>query len=93
MCTESTTWSHVFQCVSTELFPKLSINLRECFDEMLVINADFKSNDFSRDAVKQVLERLKQKRPTNDTEIDYLKRLISRVAEEQQSSQRLVYIH
>ena len=90
ICLDDRTWFDIFRCVSTELFPALSIMMRQCLDEILNEKPDFKLADFSEDAVVEIMERLKQKRTMNNTEIEYLTKLIQRAAEPEQTHQRLV---
>ena len=90
MSTGRQTWFDVVRCVQTELFPVLSIKMRECVEERLSKEPSFKLNDFGANAVEDVIERLKTKRTMNNKEIHYLKGLIRRAAEHQQEGQRLV---
>ena len=79
--TESRTWFDVIRCVSTELFPALSIIMGKCLDEILREKSDFKVDEFGEEEVMEIMERLKQKRTMNNKEIDYLKKLIQRATE------------
>ena len=67
--------------------------MRQCLDEILKEKPDFKLTDFSEDAVEKIMEKLKQKRTMNNTEIEYLKKLIQRAADQGQGHQRLVYMY
>ena len=85
------TWFKVVQCVNTELFPVLSIVMRECVEEKLSKDPRFKVDDFGESAVKEVIERLRGKRTMNNKEISYLKELIQRASGHREEQQRLVY--
>ena len=93
MYLDERTWFDIFRCVSTELFPALSIMMRKCLDEILKEKPEFKLTDFGEVAVEEIMERLKQKRTMNNTEIEYLKKLIQRAAEPEKTRQRLVDIY
>ena len=81
---ESRTWFDIFRCVSTELFPALSIMMRQCLDEILKEKPDFKLDDFGKEAMEEIMEKLKQKRTMNNYEIEYLQRLIQRASTDEQ---------
>ena len=84
------TWFKVIHCVETELFPALSIKLRECIEEKLSAEPHFKIDDLGSDAVNDVIERLKAKRTTNFKELTYLRALIQRAQDHAPSQQSLV---
>ena len=86
------TWFKVVHCVKTELFPVLSIALKECIDEKVAKEPNFKIDDFGDDAVEDILDRLKEKRTTNNKEIKYLKALFQRASEYAEYEQRLVNV-
>lgn len=92
MNTEQMTWSKVVNCVNTELFPVLSIALKKCIDEKLSDDPDFKMSDFQEVVVKDIFERLKEKRTMNNKEIQYLYTLIQRALTSQEEPQSLVMI-
>ena len=73
-------WFNVVQCVSTELFPVLSVTMSKCVQEKFASDAQFKLNDFGRKTVEDFIERLKEKRTMNNTEITYLKKMFGRAA-------------
>ena len=85
------TWFKVVNCVSTELFPVLAITLKKCIDEKLAEDTKFKPDDFGKDVVDDILEKLKGKRTTSDKEIKYLRALFKRATESQLDKQRLVH--
>ena len=93
MFTESYTWFDIFRCVSTELFPALSIMMRQCLDEILKEKPDFNVDCFGDEEVREIMERLKQKRTMNNKEIEYLYQLIQRATDHQNGRQRLVHTH
>ena len=72
------TWFKVVNCVNTELFPVLSIALKKCIDEKISENINFKVDDFHKDVVDDVMERLKAKRAMNNREVQYLRGLFQR---------------
>ena len=76
--------------MKTELFPVLSIALKECIEDKISKEADFKLDDFGEDAVKDVIERLKAKRTTNNRELKYLRALFERATLRILPKQRLV---
>ena len=82
------TWFNVAENVKTELFPALSIKLRECIEEKISKEPDFKLDDFGEDAVKDVIERLKAKRTTNGRELKYLRALFQRATASNQPERR-----
>ena len=75
-----------------ELFPVLSIKLQECIEEKVAKEPKFKLDDFGDDAVNDIMERFKKKRPMNNKEIFHLKELIKRAIAEDGGQQRLVHI-
>ena len=77
-CTESMTWSNVLQCVRMELFPAISVKISECVQEKLLMDSSFKMTDIGKEAVMDVIERLKEKRTMNNVEVSYLLRLFNR---------------
>ena len=72
-------WFNFVQCVSSELFPVLSVTMGKCIQEKLESDIGFKLNDFRDETVKDVFERLMEKRTMNNKEIQYLKRMIVRI--------------
>ncbi len=77
-CTESMTWSNVLQCVRMELFPAISVKISECVQEKLLMDSSFKMTNIGKEAVMDVIERLKEKRTMNNVELSYLLRLFDR---------------
>ena len=75
------TWFKVVNCVNTELFPVLAIALRECVDRKLSEDVEFKVDNFDKDVVEDIMERLKGKRAMNNKEVQYLKELFGRALE------------
>ena len=78
-------WFNVVQCVSTELFPVLSVKLSQCVQEKLASDIDFQLNDFGEDSVNDIMERLKEKRAMNNKEILYLRELIQRACDKHEN--------
>lgn len=74
-------WFKVARGVMTELFPVLSIALRECVEDKLSTESTFKVDQFGEDAVKDIVERLKLKRTLSDREVVALKALIQRAVD------------
>ena len=81
---------NVIQSVSTHLFPILSVTMSKCVQEKLASDTEFKLNDLSEEAVKDIIERLKEKRTMSNKEITYLKGIIYRAIESHQNRQCLV---
>ena len=79
--TDRMTWFKVVNCVNTELFPVLAIALKNCIDEKLSEDVNFKLDDFDDDVIDDLIERLKRKRTMNNKEIKYLKELFERATE------------
>ena len=72
------TWFKVINCVNTEMYPVLAIALRNCIDEKLSEDINFKPDDFNEDVVNDVLDKLKGKRAMNNKEVQYLRGLFQR---------------
>ena len=72
------TWFKVINCVNTEMYPVLAIALRKCIDEKLSEDINFKADDFRKDVVYDVLDKLKGKRAMNNKEVQYLRGLFQR---------------
>ena len=69
----------------------LAITLKKCIDEKLAADTKFKPEDFGKDAIDDILEKLKEKRTTSDKEIRYLRALFRRATESQPNKQSLVH--
>ena len=74
--------------MNTELFPVLAIKMRECVDEKILEEPNFKLDDFGEDAVNDVMDRLKDKRIMNNKEISYLKALIKRAIDSEYQNEK-----
>lgn len=72
------TWFNVVQCVSQELFPDLAVRINQLVKEKMSDDATFKMDDIGMEAAQNVIERLKNKRSTNNKEISYLNGLFRR---------------
>ena len=59
----------------------MAIALQKCIDEKLSEETHFKLDDFSQDAIDDMIERLKRKRTMNNKEIKYLRELFERATE------------
>ena len=74
----SMTWFNVMQCVRMELFPMISVKISECVQEKLLMDSSFKMSDIGKEAVMDIIERLKAKRTMNNVEVTYLEGLFQR---------------
>lgn len=86
------TWYHIEHCIKNELFPAIQVVISKCVeDKRLDTESDFEVHDIGKDAVDDVIEKLKNKRPsTNNREIKYLRKLVQRAHSLQQSASSLV---
>ena len=92
--TESMTWFNVMQCVRMELFPAISVKISECVQEKLLMDSSFKMSDIGKEAVMDVIERLKEKRKTmNNVEVSYLLRLFDRANGHRMAIKGLLLFH
>lgn len=75
------TWFNVTQCIVNELFPTMSAVISQCIQEKSEKEPDFEMKDLGSEAIKDVMERLMEKRTMSSKEIQYLDALIQRAAE------------
>lgn len=83
--TESFTWTNVMHCARNELFRVMAVSISKCVQQKLSMEPTFKMEDIGQEAADDVIDRLKVKRTMNNKEIHYLKALIQRAYDYQQS--------